>query len=68
MSRSKIAKSLLLLLICSLTIYAPIELTRIIIAYGLSGEFIFEVCFVWSFYAIAIFLISAVLARRPPYE
>ena len=67
-SSSKIAKSLVLLLICSLTIYAPVELTRVIIAYGLSGKLIFEVCFVWSFYAIAILLISAVLARRPPFE
>ena len=66
MRRSRILKSLLILLICLLTIYAPVELTRLIIAYGLSGKLIFEVGFVWFLYVTAIFLISAVLVRRLP--
>ena len=52
-------KSLLVLLICFLTIYAPIELTRVIVAWGLAPQFIFEVGFLWLFYGLAIFTISA---------
>ena len=55
---------LLVLLLCLLTLYAPIELTRVIINWGLSGQFIFEVCFMWSFYALAIFTFSVVVVRR----
>ena len=51
-------KSLLVVLICLLTVYAPIELTRVIIAWGLSSQFIFEIAFVWLFYALALFIIS----------
>ena len=61
-------KSLLALLFCILTIYAPLELTRVIVAYGLSGKFIFELCFIWLTYAIAISLISAVLIRTRFYK
>ncbi|UCH42334.1 MAG: hypothetical protein JSW16_05805 [Dehalococcoidales bacterium] len=61
-------KSLLALLFCILTIYAPVELTRMIIAYGLSSKFIFELCFIWSTYTTAISLISAVLVRTRFYE
>ena len=68
MSRSTLLKCLLALLICSLTAYAPLELTRVIVAYGLSGKFIYEVCFIWFFYAIAILLVSAVVAKGSPYQ
>ena len=51
-------KSLLVVLICLLTIYAPIELTRVIVAWGLSSQFIFEIAFVWLFYALALVIIS----------
>ncbi|MFC2002674.1 hypothetical protein ACFLV4_01825 [Chloroflexota bacterium] len=37
---------------------------RVIIAWGLSGKFIFEVCFMWLSYAIAVFVISAIMARK----
>lgn len=63
-SSSAQIKRLLLLLICLLTIYGPVELTRVIIAWDLSGQFIFEVFYMWLSYAIAIFIISAVLARK----
>ena len=66
-------KRLLILLICLLTLYAPLELTRVIIDWGLLGpfkdtilvsNFIFELSFIWLFYAIAIFLISVVARKR----
>ena len=55
---------ILILLVCLLTLYAPIELTRMIISWGLSGKFIFEVCFMWFFYALAIFMFSVVVFRK----
>ncbi len=57
----------LILLVCCLTLYAPIELTRVIIDWGLFGRFVFEVCFVWFFYALAIFIFSLVVFRKFPY-
>ena len=54
-------KGLMVLLICILTVYAPIELTRVIIAWGLTDRFIFEVIFVWLFYSLAILMISAMI-------
>ena len=55
---------LLVLLLCLLTLYAPIELTRVIINWGLSGQFMFEVCFMWFFYALAIITFSLVVVRK----
>ncbi len=58
----------LILLVCCLTLYAPIELTRVILDWeGFSGKFIFEVCFVWFFYALAILVVSLVVFRNIPY-
>ena len=51
----------LILLFCVLTVYAPTELTRVIIEWGLFGKFVFEVCFVWVFYALGIFVVSLVM-------
>ena len=55
---------LLILLICLLTLYAPIELTRMIINWNVSGRFLFEIVFMWLFYAIGILITSVVVARR----
>ena len=57
-SRENTMKGLLILLICLLTIYAPIELTRVIVAWGLAPQFMFEIAFLWLFYGIAIFVIA----------
>ena len=58
-------KSLILLLVIALTIYAPIELTRaIIIVCGLAPEFIFEICFMWVFYISGLSLVGYILRRR----
>ncbi len=57
-------RSLLVLLVCLLTLYAPIELTRVIINRGLSGRFIFEVCFMWFLYGLAILTFSVVVVRK----
>ena len=54
-------KGLMVLLICILTVYAPVELTRVIIAWGLTNRFIFELAFVWLFYSLAILMISAMI-------
>ncbi len=55
---------LIALLICLLTVYAPIELTRLIIIYGLQGEFIFEVCFIWVSYIIGMGLVYNLVKER----
>ena len=57
-------RGLLILLVCLLTLFAPIELTRIIFNWGLSGRLIFEVCFIWFLYALAIFTFSVVVVRK----
>ena len=57
-------KGLLILLVCLLTLYAPIELTRVIINWSVSGRFLFEIAFMWLFYAIGIIITSVVVARR----
>ena len=57
-STENIKKGLLVLLICLLTIYAPIELTKVIVAWGLAVQFIFELVFLWLFYGLAMFMIS----------
>jgi len=54
---------LLTLLICLLTIYAPIELSRVIVNWGLAPSFIFELTFMWLFYGVATFIISAIALR-----
>jgi len=55
---------LLILLVCLLTLYAPIELTRVIINWSLSGRFLFEIGFMWLFYTIGIIIISVIVARK----
>ncbi len=57
-------KKLLVLLICFLTIYAPIELSRVMVNRGLTPEFIFELVFMWLFYGFALFIIAAVIKQR----
>lgn len=54
----------LTLLIGLLVLYAPAELTRVIFAWGpLDAELIFEVCFIWVCYAIAITLVYKFIWR-----
>ncbi len=43
-------KALLIALVCLFTIYAPLKLTIVIIAYGLSPKFVIEIAFMWVFY------------------
>ncbi len=50
-----------MLLIVFLTIYAPIELSRVIVSWGLAVEFMLELIFMWLFYGLALFLISLVI-------
>jgi len=54
----------LVLLICFLTMYAPIELSRVIVSWGLAAEFILELVFMWLFYGLAVFTISVMVQRR----
>lgn len=46
-----------------MTIYAPIELTRVIVRWGLASEFVFELIFIWLFYVLAILIISVMVQR-----
>ena len=55
---------LLILLICFLTIYAPIELSRVIVEWGLATEFILELVFMWLLYGLALFIISVIIQRH----
>ena len=54
---------LLVLLVFFLTIYAPIELSRVIFKWGLTSEFIFELIFIWLFYGLAILIVSLIVQR-----
>ncbi|KKL92205.1 hypothetical protein LCGC14_1887040 [marine sediment metagenome] len=56
---------LLILLVCLLTLYAPIELTRVILDWeGFSNKFIFEIAFMWFPYVGAISILSVVVFRK----
>ena len=60
--RSRTLASLWTLLICVLTIYAPVELTRVILV-GLEfwsrpvWHFMLEIAFIWVAYLIAMILV-----------
>ena len=51
----------MVLLICPLTMYAPIELSRVIVNWGLAVEFMLELAFMWLFYGLAVLIISVVI-------
>ena len=57
-------RGLVVLLICFMTIYAPIELSRVIVVWGLAPEFILELAFMWLLYSLAVFIISLVARRH----
>lgn len=63
-SRESIMNGLLVLLIFFLTLYAPIELSRVIVNWGLAPVFIFELTFMWLFYGLAVFIIALIVHRR----
>ena len=63
-NRENTMRGLWVLLICFLTIYAPIELSRMIVSRGLTAGFIFELTLIWLFYGLAIFIISVTFQRR----
>ena len=53
-----------MLLVCFLTMYAPIELSRVIVNWGLTDEFISELILMWILYGLAIFIVSVIVLRR----
>ena len=55
---------LLVLLVCLLTLYAPIELTRVIINWGLAADTAFEIVFMWLSYSLALFILSVIVPRH----
>jgi len=56
---------LLAILIILCTLYAPLELTRVILDWaGLTGQFAFEVIFIWVSYAAAVILLWLLCTRR----
>ncbi len=61
--RESIMNGLLVLLIFFLTLYAPIELSRVIVSWGLAPVFIFELTFMWLFYGLAVFIIALIVHR-----
>jgi len=50
-------KALVIILISLLTIYAPLELSRLIIVYKGASSFFCELFLIWSFYLIALKLL-----------
>lgn len=57
-------KLAILLLVLLLNLYAPAELTRIIIMFPLKGEFIFEIVFVWVCYIAAGIIVWDILRSK----
>lgn len=51
-------KALVIGWIVLLTLYAPAELTRLIIEYGFNSNTILELILFWSFYLIAIRMLT----------
>ena len=49
-------KGLFTVLLIALTYYSPLELSRLIVHYGLYPAQIFELCVIWTFYIGAIFV------------
>ena len=60
----RVRRVLLTLLICFLTLYAPIELTRVIVAWGLQGQFIGEVCLMWTMYITAMVVVYMRIRKK----
>lgn len=54
-------KVTLLVIICLLTLYAPLELSRLIIRYGLDIELIGELSIIWVFYLAAMGILIKVV-------
>lgn len=54
-------KVLVIVGICWWTLYAPIELSRLIIEYGLEFGTIAELCSIWVFYLIAMAVLIKVV-------
>jgi len=54
-------KATVLFLICALTLYAPLELSRLIWNYGLADGRAFELCFIWVLYLVAIIVLTKVV-------
>ncbi len=52
----EVMKYLLITLIVLGSLYAPVELTRVIINWSTSGKFLFEIVFIWVFYVIAMII------------
>lgn len=52
------------MLVCLLTMYASIELSRVIVQWGLAAKFTFELAFMWLSYSLGLFLISVVIQQR----
>jgi len=47
--------------LCGLTLYAPIELSRLIVAYGLDFPLICELSAIWVLYLLAIITLCKVV-------
>ena len=57
-------RRLYILLLILLTIYAPLELTRYIFAYGIDRELIVELSIMWALYVSAMVIIPRLLRSR----
>lgn len=54
-------KIALIVMLCSLTLYPILELSRAIVVYDLRGGTIFELAFMWTFYLVGIVILTKVV-------
>ncbi len=57
-------KALFIALVMLLVSYAPLELSRLIFIYGLAWDTIFELCFIWVGWGLAL----AIVVRMFSYK
>ena len=57
---SKLVKAII---ICG-TLYAPLELTRYIVAFGLTNQLIFEIIFIWVLYVISMSIVCLMHLKK----
>ena len=54
-------KAVVIIVLCALTLYAPIELTRVIIVYCLEPKTTFELGYLWLTYLVAVGILIKVV-------
>jgi len=56
-------KVVILVIVCALTLYSPLELTNLIFKYGPFDGRVFELVFIWVTYIVAVSILIKVVKR-----